>query len=443
MENVGVFLPTETPIPAETSIIKVIGVGGGGSNAVNYMYMQGIEDVSFVVCNTDHQDLQRSPVPTKLQLGATITKGLGAGGRPERARTAALESLPEIEMMLSDGTEMVFITAGMGGGTGTGAAPVIAKTAKEQGILTVGIVTIPFVFEGRKKFTQALAGVEEMSKYVDAILVIHNEKLKQMFPDFELLNAFAKADDVLANAARGIAEMITIPGYPINLDFADVKTVMQDSNVAVMNTGYAEGENRITNAIKDALVSPLLEDIDIREAKKILLNVYYSRSGKVTMEELDEINQFTEKMDDDVEVIWGTSLDETLGDAVKVTLVATGFSLKTLPGMAEVEESNKKEVIALDDEPKTVTVEKTPNTPRVNPFDIYKPKKQVNVLTLEDLDNDDRLDELSRKSAYSRKHGDTATTVAKPPMTDLSKLYWMDENGEVKEKNSTLFNNPD
>ncbi len=361
MENVGVFLPTETPIPAETSIIKVIGVGGGGSNAVNYMYMQGIEDVAFVVCNTDHQDLQRSPVPTKLQLGANITKGLGAGGRPERARTAALESLPEIETILGDGTEMVFITAGMGGGTGTGAAPIIAKTAKELGILTVGIVTIPFMFEGKKKFTQALAGVEEMSKYVDAILVIHNEKLKQMYPDFELLNAFAKADDVLANAARGIAEMITIPGYPINLDFADVKTVMQDSNVAVMNTGYAEGENRITNAISDALNSPLLEDIDIHEAKKILFNVYYSKAGKVTMEEFEEINQFTEQMDEDVEVIWGMSLDETLGDAVKVTLVATGFSLKTLPGMAEVEESNKKEIIALDNP--EMTAENAGSTP--------------------------------------------------------------------------------
>ena len=447
MENVGVFLPEESPIAAKSPFIKVIGVGGGGSNAVNYMYMQDIEDVAFVVCNTDDQALQRSPVPTKLQLGANITEGLGAGGQPERARTAALESLPEIETILGNGTKMVFITAGMGGGTGTGAAPIIAKTAKENGILTVGIVTIPFMFEGKKKVTQALAGVEEMSKYVDAILVIHNEKLKEIYPDFELLNAFAKADDVLANAAKGIAEIITVPGY-INVDFADVKTIMQNSSVAVMNTGYAEGENRVYNAIEDALKSPLLEDINIHEAKKILLNLYHSKEGKVTMEEIDEITRFTEQMHEDVEVIWGASLDETLGEEVKVTLIATGFSVKTLPGMETVEELDKKQVIRLDDteSKEELSSKKEANDKLFTHYEeviLNKPKaRQQSKLSLDDLENEEQIEKLSSESAWRRQKGDTATTAA-PAVRDLSKRLVMDENGDIKEKNNILFNNPD
>lgn len=326
-EFIDFVLPMES-----TSIIKVIGVGGGGSNAVNHMFHRGITDVTFVVCNTDNQALQKSPVPIKIQLGAQTTEGLGAGGRPERAREAALESIEEIEQVLKANTKMVFITAGMGGGTGTGAAPVVAKVAKELGILTVGIVTIPFAFEGKKKIAQALDGVDEMAKYVDALLVINNEKLSLIYPDLELPNAFARADDVLTNAAKGIAEIITVPGY-INVDFADVYTIMKDGGVAIMNTGYAEGENRVTKAIEDALHSPLLNNSDIQGAKKILLNVYCSTTDPVKMEEVSEINRFMETTGSDIEVIWGASFEDGLEEKVKITIIATGFDIDQIPDM--------------------------------------------------------------------------------------------------------------
>ena len=316
-------LPLDLPL-ANSSIIKVIGVGGGGGNAVNHMYKQGIADVSFVVCNTDNQDLVRSPVPIKIQLGKNITQGLGAGGRPEVARRAAEESVADLHTMLADNTKMVFITAGMGGGTGTGASPIVAKTAHDMGILTVGIVTIPFAFEGNVKIRQALEGVVALSEYVDAILVINNEKLKNIFPDLNLSNAFAKADDVLTNAAKAIAEIITISGY-INIDFADVSTIMRDGKVAIMNTGYASGDNRITRAIDDALTSPLLNTSDVKGAKKVLLSLYCSHSNEIKMEEITQIHDFMAKVGEDVTVIWGASFDDELGDDVKITLIATGF----------------------------------------------------------------------------------------------------------------------
>ena len=262
-DDIGVFaFEADTP-----SIIKVIGVGGGGSNAVNHMYNEGIHDVTFVVCNTDNKALHDSPVPAKIQLGK---EGLGAGNRPERARKATEESIEQIKDMLSDGTKMAFITAGMGGGTGTGAAPLIAKTAKHMGILTVGIVTIPFRCEGNKKIDQALDGVEEMSKNVDALLVINNERLREIYQDFTVIKAFAKADDTLCNAARSIAEIITMHGI-INLDFNDVSTVLKDGGVAIMSTGYGSGEGRVTKGINDALNSPLLNNNDIYRANKILI----------------------------------------------------------------------------------------------------------------------------------------------------------------------------
>ena len=257
-DNIRFNFKTNSP-----SIIKVIGVGGGGGNAVNHMYKEGIHDVSFVLCNTDNQALSDSPIPTRLQLG---TEGLGAGNRPERAKEAALESLDSIKEMLNDGTRMVFITAGMGGGTGTGAAPVIAQCAKEMGILTVGIVTIPFRFEGKKKIYQALDGVEEISKHVDALLVINNELLRKVYPDLTVLNAFAKADDTLSIAAKSIAEIITVHGI-VNLDFQDVTTVLKDGGVAIMSTGYGEGEGRVRQAIENALRSPLLNHNDIYKSK--------------------------------------------------------------------------------------------------------------------------------------------------------------------------------
>jgi len=324
-------LPLVLPL-VDSSIIKVIGVGGGGGNAVNHMYRQGITDVSFVVCNTDNQALLKSPVPIKIQLGADTTEGLGAGGKPEVAKLAAEESIQKIQDLLHDNTKMVFITAGMGGGTGTGASPVVAKAAHDMGILTVGIVTIPFAFEGSMKIRQALEGVAALSEHVDAILVINNEKLKQIYPDLELSNAFAKADDVLTNAAKAIAEIITVPGY-INTDFADVYSIMKDGNVAIMNTGYASGENRITKAIEDALNSPLLNTSDVSGASKILLSLYCSNSDQIRMEEVEQIHEFMSKVGENVQVIWGASFDEELKEKVKITLIATGFEVSDIPGM--------------------------------------------------------------------------------------------------------------
>ena len=269
---------------ARPSIIKVIGVGGGGCNAVNYMFQQGINDVEFVICNTDAQALELSPIPLKVQLGATLTSGLGAGSKPSVGCESARESLNDIEDVLGGATKMVFITAGMGGGTGTGAAPVIAQKAREMGLLTVGIVTIPFLFEGEVRVGQALDGVEEIQKYVDALLVISNQKLREIYGDLKLSNAFSKADDVLLTATKGIAEIITLPGY-INVDFADVKTVMKDSGVAVMGMGSASGEDRAIQAIRKALISPLLNNNDIRGAKNILLNIT-SGSDEITMGEV-------------------------------------------------------------------------------------------------------------------------------------------------------------
>ena len=324
-------LPLELPL-IDSSIIKVIGVGGGGGNAVNHMYRQGITDVSFVVCNTDNQALIKSPVPTKIQLGIDTTAGLGAGGNPSVAKEAAEESIEKIQGLLQDNTKMVFITAGMGGGTGTGASPVVAKAAHDLGILTVGIVTIPFAFEGNLKIKQALEGVAALSEHVDAILVINNEKLKEIYPDLELSNAFAKADDVLTNAAKGIAEIITVPGY-INTDFADVYSIMKDGNVAIMNTGFAAGENRISKAIEDALNSPLLNTNDVSGASKVLLSLYCSTTNQIKMEEVQQIHDFMNKVGDNVQVIWGATFDDSLGDSVKITIIATGYDVSDIPGM--------------------------------------------------------------------------------------------------------------
>ena len=313
-------------------IIKVIGVGGGGGNAVNHMYREGIHDVSYVVCNTDKKALDDSAVPNHLQLGSD---GLGAGNRPEKARAAACESLDAIKEMLNDGTRMVFITAGMGGGTGTGAAPIIAQCAKEAGILTVGIVTIPFKFEGIKKIKQALDGVEEISKHVDALLVINNERLREIYPELTVINAFARADDTLSTAAKSIAEIITMHGI-INLDFQDVTTVLKDGGVAIMSTGFGEGENRVTKAIAEALNSPLLNHNDIFNSKKVLLNINFCADKdheSLMMEEMNEVHEFMAKFRQDVETKWGLATDSTLGSKVKITLLATGFGLQSINGI--------------------------------------------------------------------------------------------------------------
>jgi cell division protein FtsZ len=313
-----------------SSIIKVLGVGGGGSNAVNHMFRQGIKDVDFIVCNTDAQALANSPVPVKIQLGASLTEGGGAGNKPEVGRQAAIESLDNMADILTANTRMLFITAGMGGGTGTGAAPVIAKVAKEMGILTVGIVTIPFKNEGPRRVNQALEGIGELEKHVDSLLIINNEKIRQIYGDLRLSEAFAKADDVLAVAAKGIAEIITVHGF-INVDFADVKTVMTNSGVSILGTGMSSGEGRAINAVKEALNSPLLNDTDIKGAKNILLNVI-SGDEEVTMDEIGQIIDYVKDCSGiHTDLIWGNGTDPALGDSISVTIIATGFSAGNIP----------------------------------------------------------------------------------------------------------------
>ena len=389
----------------EHSIIKVIGVGGGGGNAVNHMYREGIHDVTFVVCNTDAQALNDSPVPVHLQLGS---EGLGAGNNPERARKAAEESAADIENMLSDGTRMAFITAGMGGGTGTGAAPVIARVSKEKGILTVGIVTIPFRFEGTKKIDQALDGVEEMAKHVDALLVINNERLRAIYPDLSLTAAFGKADDTLSVAAKSIAEIITVHGL-INLDFNDVKTVLEDGGVAIMSTGYGEGEDRVKKAIDDALNSPLLNDNDIFNSKKILLSIAFNEekggNDNFMMEEMNQVNDFMDKFGDFV-LKWGVSIDPDLGKKVKVTILATGFGMSSVDGMDvrmkkhSQEEANRiaaeEEAAAAREERRSHYYDKDASSKR------YKRRPHIYLFRPEDLDNDNVISAVESTPTYKR-----------------------------------------
>ena len=322
-------------VPEKVNIIKVIGVGGGGGNAVNHMYREGIHDVSFALCNTDAQSLNSSPVPVHIQLGK---EGLWAYNPLKRGREAAEETLDDIKAMLDDGTKMTFITAGMGGATGTGAAPVIAKASKDMGILTVGIVTIPFLWEGEKKINKALDGVEELAKNVDALLVINNERLREVYADLSVLNAWEKVDDTLSVAAKSIAEIITSRGI-VNLNFNDVRTVLEDGGVAIMSTGYGEGEGRLRKAIDNALHSPLLNNNDIYNSKKILLSITLaadkSNNEGLRMEEMNEVNEFMSHFNCDYQFKWGIFLDPNLGKKVKVTILATGFGIKNIDGMQE------------------------------------------------------------------------------------------------------------
>jgi cell division protein FtsZ len=331
----------------QSSIIKVIGVGGGGSNAVNHMYRQGIKGVDFVVCNTDHQALDTSPVPTKIPLGQSLTEGRGAGSIPDVGKNAAIENLEDVNEILAKNTKMIFVTAGMGGGTGTGAAPVIAQAAKDMGILTVGIVTVPFTFEGRKRRSQAEEGIDKMREAVDTLLVINNDKLREMFGNLTLVNAFENADDVLAIAAKGIAEVISVTGQ-INVDFNDVNTVMKDSGVAIMGSAEAEGENRATKCVESALNSPLLNDNNIDGAKYVLLNITYG-SQAVLMDEISDITDYIQQeAGSTADVIWGHGYDESLGDKLCVTIIATGFN--TLPHTGLSMKAPKKNKMLLEEE---------------------------------------------------------------------------------------------
>lgn len=392
----------------QNSIIKVIGVGGGGGNAVNNMYKQGIHDVSFVVCNTDAQALMDSPVPERLQLGS---EGLGAGNRPEKARQAAEESIDDIKAMLSDGTKMDFITAGMGGGTGTGAAPVIAQVSKELGILTVGIVTIPFKFEGDKKIDQALDGVDEMAKHVDALLVINNERLRKVYPDLSLLNGFAKADDTLSVAAKSIAEIITVRGL-INLDFNDVRTVLKDGGVAIMSTGFGEGEGRVRKAIEDALNSPLLNDNDIYNSQRILLSIAFSSENGtdgLAMEEMNEINNFMSRFGSKFELKWGIAIDNTLEKKVKITILATGFGLDDLEDVASyhsrLDKARAKEEAQKKAEQEEADAERNNRRDkyyRDNGDKLTKARPHIYLFSQDDLDNEDVILDVESIPTFNR-----------------------------------------
>ncbi len=337
----------------EPSIIKIIGVGGGGSNAVTHMYKQGIVGVDYAICNTDAQAMQLSPVPNKISLGQILTEGRGAGSKPSVGKQACLESLDEIKRFLEDGTKMVFITAGMGGGTGTGAAPIIAKASQELGILTVGIVTLPFTFEGKTRVGNGMEGLEDLRKNVDCLVIISNDKLRDIFGNLTISAAFSEADSILCTAAKGIAEIITVPGY-VNVDFEDVNTTMRGSGVAIMGTATIEGENRAFRAADEALRSPLLEDNDIYGAKNILVNIT-SGAKEATMDEIFEITQFVqEKAGENANLIWGNCFDERLGDKIAVTVIATGFEVREkrnpLQVGQKVAQSNERQVVHLDDD---------------------------------------------------------------------------------------------
>ena len=393
------------------AIIKVIGVGGGGSNAVNHMFHEGIHDVSFALCNTDNQALSRSPVPVKVQLGEFTTGGLGAGNKPEVARKAAEESIDMIQDLLSDGTRMVFITAGMGGGTGTGAAPVIARVAKDLGILTIGIVTIPFVFEGPPKIVQALRGVEEIAKNVDALLVINNERLREIYSDLTIMNAFARADDTLATAARSIAEIITIHGH-VNLDFADVNTTLKEGGVAIMSRGVASGENRINDAINDALHSPLLNNNNVFKAKKILVNISYSEVAPLMMEEMNAFHEFMSKFGTEIEVIWGAAVEEDLEEEVKITLLATGFNITSVPGIddmrnietkaEELERKIQEDALKQQEEQDKQLIKKYYGKEGLRNIANTNYQPDPFVLTIEELGDDKIIEALEKNPVFKR-----------------------------------------
>lgn len=374
------------------SIIKVIGVGGGGSNAVNHMYSQGIKDVEFIVCNTDVQALGGSPIPNKLQIGIGLTDGLGAGANPERGKNAAIESKEEIRDLLSNNTKMVFITAGMGGGTGTGAAPIIAKLAKELDIVTVGIVTAPFGFEGKKKIMQAEQGIAELRQYCDTVLVILNDRLRDIYGNLSIREAFAKADNILTTAAKSIAEIITVTS-DVNVDFEDVKTVMKDSGAAVMGSGVASGEGRGTRAVEEALSSPLLNNTDITGAKKILLSIMYGPDAELRMDELSEIADYIEaRAGLEQDTIWGQGVDPELGDSIRVTVIATGFEPNKMSAEPKVEKEAKK-------------------------FYDLESSKQITIFdAIEDKKSHDSNVELNQEIA-NRNNFDTTTRDASPSVS--------------------------
>ncbi|NOZ47476.1 MAG: cell division protein FtsZ [Chlorobi bacterium] len=383
---------------SKSSIIKVIGVGGGGGNAVNHMFRQGITNVDFVLCNTDAQALQNSSVPVKIQLGESLTEGRGAGNKPEIGREAAIESLNTVSELLQHNTNMVFITAGMGGGTGTGAAPIIAEEAKKMGILTVAILTMPFKFEGRRRMEQAIEGIKEIKKSVDSLLVIHNERLREMYGDLKVSDAFARADNVLTIAAKGIAEIITVHGS-VNVDFADVETVMSNSGVAIMGSGIAEGENRAITAIQDALSSPLLNNNDIHGASNILLNLT-SGKDEIRMDEVGQITDYVQEASGQkANIIWGIGIDESLEEKINITIIATGFNVNSIPEIA-VAEKMEKDIVRLPDSfSDDIITPKPPITEVTSPeIDIFASQRTIEF---EGTNNTPELFELEEEETTS------------------------------------------
>ena len=431
-------IPTDAP-----RIIKVVGVGGGGSNAVQNMYRKGIHNVSFAVCNTDMQALQNSPIPKKVQLGEKITEGLGAGNNPEVARRAAEESREEIEKLFNDGTKMTFITAGMGGGTGTGAAPVVAEIAKSLGILTIGIVTIPFKFEMTGKIKQALKGVIEISKHVDALLVINNQRLIDIYPKLNVSEGFLKVDDILTTATKSIAEIITARGT-INLDFRDVRKILKNGGVAIMSYGIEKGEMRVSRAFHNALHSPLLNNNDIYKSKKILFNIYENPNDPIRVEEMGEVEAFMEQFqNDDIELIWGLSKDQNLNEGeVKVTVLATGFGMKDIPDMkplVEEEEEAKKQMTEEEIEKKKIEEKKLDNM--VEAF--YKPDYKVYIFKGDDMHNEEFLSAIDNSPTYSRTVSELEKMVAildKPVMAETETVK-VAEDTEAQCENHEEENN--
>ena len=405
MIKVEFNFPTDQSVDTP-KIIKVIGVGGGGSNAVNHMFQEGIHDVTFALCNTDLQALQQSDIPKKIQLGK---EGLGAGNKPERARMAAEESIEDIKALLDDGsTKMVFITAGMGGGTGTGAAPVVAKVAKEKDILTIGIVTIPFRWEGNKKIDQALDGVEEMKKHVDALLVINNERLLEVYNNLSLDDAYAKADSTLSIAAKSIAEIITKHGKQ-NLDFNDVKTVLKDGGVAIMSTGYGEGDNRVSKAIKDAQYSPLLNSNDIFNSQKILFNISYSNDHQLMVNEMEEVREFLSRFNSNYELKWGIAKDDSLGEKVKITLLATGFDIQDIHVKEMDERITRRTAEEIKRKKEEDAAEAARDMRRIQYYSSSSTTssqrsrlRNIYTFTLEDLDNDAIIAMVENSATYNR-----------------------------------------
>lgn len=469
-------MPLMFDIPKEDRpVIKVIGVGGGGSNAVTHMFKQGIVGVDYAICNTDQQALQSSPVPNKIALGPELTEGRGAGSKPKVGKEACLESVELVRDFLQD-TKMVFVTAGMGGGTGTGAAPIIAKTAKEMDILTVGIVTIPFSFEGRRRTLQAVDGLEDLRKNVDSLIVISNDKLREMHGNLVLSEAFGQADNILTSAAKGIAEIITVEGY-VNVDFADVNTVMRDSGVAIMGTAIMEGEDRANRAIEAALTSPLLEDNNIHGANHILLNIT-SGSNQITMDEIVEITDYVqEEAGYGTDLIWGHCEDENLGEKISVTIIATGFDhtkekktqkeeeyvFISLPeeekGDVEEDTQPRSNSITIDFDDVNVDEERS-NRPiymekesipyvKSNPANMGEEERRKRKLHAERAErqrnnrglNDQMIRDLENTPAYARRKieldMDTKDTER------ISALQISDEDGNIEQGNSFLHDRVD